>query len=385
VESLRAPFLFGSNLRVNPDNPKLNPRVLVVRLGAMGDVLHALPAIAMLRRALPEAKIGWVIERRWRELLCAPEVDLKGSRGAGRPLVDDVHLVDTRAWRKNLFSPDTRSEFMAVVRAMRTREYDAALDMQGAIKSSIIAQLSGADTALGFRKPREFLARLLYNTLVDGRAEHVIEQNVEVVQTWMEEIGLSRVTSTLQPGTALLPRDKASEARMDATLSSLGLAGLSSGRPPLAILNPGAGWEAKQWAPARYGELATRLASRGLRSIVNYGPGEESLAREAVSASSGAAVALSSSLSELMALARRSDLFVGGDTGPMHLAALLGVKTIALFGPTDPARNGPYWAGTRVLRDSASVTSYSHKRTTDAGLDKITVERVVDEIDGLLD
>jgi heptosyltransferase I len=367
-------------LRVKPANPKLNPRALVVRLGAMGDVLHALPAVAMLRRALPEAKIGWVIERRWRELLCAPEVELAGSRGAGRPLVDEVHLVDTHAWRQHLLGAETRRNFLSAVRAMRMREYDAALDMQGAIKSAVVAELSGAKVTLGFRRPREPAARWLYNTLVDGRAEHVIEKNVEVVQTWLEEIGLSRATSTLQPGTALLPRDQATEARIDATLESMGL-----GRSPIAILNPGAGWGAKQWAPACYGELATRLAACGLRSLINYGPGEESLARQAVAASDGNAVALFSSLSELMALARRAQLFVGGDTGPMHLAALLGVKTVALFGPTDPAINGPYWAGTRVLRDPASITNYSHKRAHDPGLEKITVERAMAEIDALFD
>ena len=101
-------------------------------------------------------------------------------------------------------------------------------------------------------------------------------------------------------------------------------------------------------------------------------------------ASNGRALALPTTLSEFIALARRAHLFVGGDTGPMHLAALLGVKTVALFGPTDPARNGPYWAATRVLRDPASITSYSHKRTTDSGLEKLTVERVLAEIDTLL-
>ncbi len=352
----------------------------MVRLGAMGDVLHALPAVAMLRRALPEARIGWVVERRWRELLCAPEVELAGSRGAGRPLVDEVHLVDTRGWRKRLLDPETRREFQAAIQGMQARHYDAALDLQGAIKSAVIAKLSGARTTLGFRQPREHLARWLYDTHADGRAAHVIEQNLELVQTWLEEIGLSRVTATLNPGTALLPRDKASEARLEAMLQSAGLV-----RSPIAILNPGAGWGAKQWSPARYGELASRLASRGLRPVVNYGPGEAQLARDAVAASGGSAVAFSTSLSELMALARRGQLFIGGDTGPMHLAALLGVKTVALFGPTDPARNGPYWAGTRVLRDPASVTSYSHKRTEDAGLQKITVARVMAEIDALLD
>ncbi len=379
MESRWTPILSGSNLRVTAADTKMRPRALVVRLGAMGDVLHALPAVAMLRRALPEAQIGWVVERRWRELLCAPGVELAGSRGAGRPLIDEVHLVDTRGWRKRLLAPETRSEFQSAIRGLRERHYDAALDLQGAIKSSVVAKLSGAGLVLGFRKPREALARLLYNTLADGRAAHVIEQNVELVQTWLEEIGLARATSALPPGTALLPRDKTSEARIGDALQSMGLA-----RSPLAILNPGAGWGAKQWAPARYGELAASLAARGLRSIVNYGPGEEALAHETVAASQGAAVELSGSLSELMALARRSQLFVGGDTGPMHLAALLGVKTVALFGPTDPARNGPYWAGTRVLRDPASITSYSHKRTADPGLENITVERVLSEVDALL-
>ena len=367
-------------MRVDPTNPKLNPRVLIVRLGAMGDVLHALPAVAMLRRALPEARIGWVIERRWRELLVAPELEPAGSRGAGRPLVDEVHLVDTRAWRKNLFNPETRRHFLAVTRDMRAREYAAALDLQGAIKSAVVARLSGAEMILGFRHPREGIARLLYNAVAEDRAAHVIEQNVEAVQSWLEAIGLSRATSALQPGAALLPRARSAEARVAATLAAHGLA-----TSPFAILNPGAGWRAKQWSPARYGELACRLAARGLRSVVNYGPGEEELAQQTVAASEGSAISLSSSLSDLMALARRSRLFVGGDTGPMHLAAMLGVKTVALFGPTDPARNGPYWAGTRVLRDSASFTSYSHRRTSDAGLDKITVERVLDEISVLLD
>ena len=367
-------------MRVKTDNPKLNPRALIIRLGAMGDVLHALPAVAMLRRALPEAQIGWAVERRWRELLCAPEVELAGSRGSGRPLVDEVHLLDTRAWRKHPFAPETRTALAAVRRSMRAREYDAALDLQGSIKSAVVAKLSGAATILGFRHPRESLPRILYNSLSDNRAPHVIEQNVELVQTWLEEIGLSRATSTLQPGAALLPRDRSSDARIDATLRAIGF-----GKSPFAILAPGAGWPAKQWPAQRYGELAVQLDERGLRSIINYGPGEEALAQEAASASNGHAVPLFSSLSELMALARRAQLFVGGDTGPMHLAAMLGVRTVALFGPTDPARNGPYWVGTRVLRDPASTTNYSHRRTEDAGLENLTVDCVLSEIDALLD
>jgi heptosyltransferase-1 len=354
--------------------------VLIVRLGAMGDVLHALPAVAMLRRALPEAHVGWVIEQRWRELLCAPGSVLAGSRSSGRPLVDEVHLVDTRRWRNQLFGAATRHEFREAIDSLRANQYAAAIDLQGAVKSAVLARLSGAGMILGFRHPREGVARWLYSISADGRSAHVIEQNVELLQCWLEQIGLARATSALQPGAALLPRDRQSEAAIGEKLESLSLA-----HEPLAILNPGAGWGAKQWPPPRYGELAVALAARGLRSLVNYGPGEEELARQAVEASRGCAVALSSTLSELMALARRAQLFIGGDTGPMHLAALLGVRTVALFGPTDPARNGPYWSGTRVLRDPASTTSYSHRRTTDDGLEKISVKAVLDEAAALLD
>jgi heptosyltransferase I len=418
-----------ADVRRSPANPEMNPRALIVRLGAMGDVIHALPAVAMLRHALPEAQIGWVVEQRWRELLCAPGIELAGPPCAGRPLLDELHLVDTRAWRKRPFSPAVGREFLSAIHLLRARHYDAALDLQGAIKSALLARLSGAGLVLGFRQPRESLARWLYGSVADGRrasatggpsvgpypspnpSAHVIEQNVELVQSWLERIGhspgeqvhrqeqeqsllphicqrpadmghpalVAPATAALLPGTNLLPRDPASEARIADILEATGLS-----RSPIAILNPGAGWAAKQWAPSRYAELAIHLAARGLRSVVNYGPGEQTLAGAVVAASNGRAVALPTTLSEFIALARRGHLFVGGDTGPMHLAALLGVRTVALFGPTDPARNGPYWAATRVLRDPASTTSYSHRRTLDSGLEKLTVERVLAEIDALL-
>jgi len=354
------------------------PRVLIVRLGAMGDVVHALPAVAQLRSALPEAHIGWVVEQRWRELLCAPGTELAGPRSPGRPLLDELHLVDTRAWRKSPFSPAVRHEFGSAIGRMRRRHYDCVIDFQGAIKSALLARLAGTELVLGFRQPRESPARWLYRLSVETRSAHVIEQNQELVQAAMQRMGLSSDAALLPPGAALLPSDPDSEARIGSMLDARSLS-----RSPIAILNPGAGWAAKQWAPARYAELAVRLSQRGLPSVINYGPGEKDLAEEVAAASNGRALALPTTLSEFIALARRAHLFVGGDTGPMHLAALLGVRTVALFGPTDPARNGPYWPGTRVLRDSASITSYSHKRATDAGLEQLSVEQVLAQIDTL--
>jgi heptosyltransferase-1 len=367
--------------RIDPGNPKLNPRLLLLRLGAMGDVLHALPAVAMLRRALPEARIGWVVERRWRELLCAPETPLAGARSSGRPLVDELHLVDTRRWRKQLLSAQTRNEFRNVLAALRAAGYDAAIDLQGAIKSAALGWLARADLLLGSGSPREGPARWLYAVRARPVGAHVIEQNVELLEVLMEQLGLSRASSALQPGAALLPRSRPSDTAIEQRLREMGVETREE-RAPFAILNPGAGWGAKQWPAARYGELAVKLETLGLRSVINYGPGEEPLARAAQEASRGHAALHTGSISELIALSRRARLFVGGDTGPMHLAALLGVRTIALFGPTDPARNGPYWPCSAVLRDAASRTSYSHRRQSDAGLERISAEQVMEKIEG---
>ena len=359
--------------------PAAAPRVLIVRLGAMGDILHALPSVAAIRSLLPESQIGWAVERRWRELLCAPDAELSGARGAGRPLVDTLHLADTRTWRKKLLAGQTRREFANFCRVLREGHYDAVLDLQGAIKSAVVARIAGVSAVIGFSHPREGVAAALYHTTVSTSAANVIEQNAEMVQSWLRGAGCTG-ESALPSGASLLPRHTASELRVESLLHSFGFVGA-----PFAILTPGAGWAAKQWPAERYGELAGRLARRGMRSVVNYGPGEAALADDVAAASRGAAVALCSSISELVALTRRASLFVGGDTGPMHLAALLGTKTLALFGPTDPARNGPYWPGTRSLRDAASVTNYSHRRTEDAGLHSLCIERVIEEVSALLD
>jgi len=144
-----------------------------------------------------------------------------------------------------------------------------------------------------------------------------------------------------------------------------------------AILNPGAGWGAKQWPSERYGDVAQALARQGLRPIINFGPREEALAKVAEAASAGTAQALSFSVGELIALTRRARLFIGGDTGPMHLAAALHVPIVALFGPTDPERNGPYRTPSLVLRNPASATNLSHRMEPDKGLLAITTEEVV--------
>jgi heptosyltransferase-1 len=169
---------------------------------------------------------------------------------------------------------------------------------------------------------------------------------------------------------AILPCDPIAEEAVERRLRALDIR-------DTAILNPGAGWGAKQWPSERYGEVAQALARQGLRPIINFGPREEALAKVAEAASAGTAQALSFSVGELIALMRRARLFIGGDTGPMHLAAALHVPVVALFGPTDPERNGPYRTPSLVLRNPASATSLSHRMEPDQGLLAITTAEVV--------
>lgn len=344
-------------------------RLLIVRLSAMGDVIHTLPAAQALREAFPNAMIGWMIEERWAELLCAPGTPRRGPRSAQRPLVDWVHPVNLTGWRKSLFSISTAQEIAKVWNDVRAVCYDVAVDLQGAMRSAVLARWSGARVVYGAAEPRESPASLWYMRRAIACGAHVIEQNVSVVEAVAQR--------KLSMPHAELPRDPATEER-----TAEGLA--QGGVHDFAILNPGAGWGAKRWPAERYGQVARWLAAAGICPLVNYGPGEEDLFRTVLAASGGAARPTKGSITELIALTRRARLFIGGDTGPLHLAAALQVPVVGIFGPTDPARNGPYRNRGVVLRNPASPTTHARRSAPDEGMLEIGVEAVVDAARTLL-
>jgi heptosyltransferase-1 len=344
-------------------------RVLIVRLSAMGDVIHTLPAAQAVREAFPNAMIDWLIEERWAELLCSPGTPRRGRRSAQRPLADWVHTVDLRGWRKSLFAISTLQHIARLWNDVRSARYDIAVDLQGAIRSAVLARWSGARVVLGAAEPRESPASLWYTRRVIARGAHVIEQNLSLARA---------ITGTeLKVARVQVPRDEDVEQRIGQRLTEAGVG-------EFAILNPGAGWGAKRWPAERYGRVAQALAAQGVRSILNYGPGEEELVRETETASDGAALKMKCSITELIALTRRARLFIGGDTGPMHLAAALQVPVVAIFGPTDPARNGPYGTRSIVLRNPASPTTHARRPEPDEGLLSIGADTVVDAARRLL-
>jgi lipopolysaccharide heptosyltransferase I len=330
-------------------------KILIVRLGAMGDVIHAIPAAASLRIMFPDAQIGWVIENRWRELL------------GFRSLVDFVHVVDTRSWRKHPLKWATLLQIKKALKGMRAQKYDIAIDFQGAMKSSLMATLSGAAERYGFADPWEKPASLFYTHPARVKGNHVVERNIELVLTLAGKYPRDLEISGWTP---VLTHEEL-HGWAESRIRDLGLA------PPFAILNPGAGWGAKQWPTERYTEVARLLGDQGIRSLVNYGPGEEKLAQQIERSSGRHAVASTFTISQLMAITREAALFVGGDTGPLHLAAFLKIPVVAIFGPTDPTRTGPYGTRSIVLRDSSSTTSHKRYRETEAGLLNITTAQVL--------
>lgn len=321
-------------------------RILIVRVGAMGDVLHALPAVAALRLALPAAHIGWAIDPRWAPLLRSE---------AGRlPIVSTLHLVDTRRWT----SKNVLSEIANLRRELRAERYDLAIDLQGNIRSALIGRVAGTRSLTGSDTPRERPARLLYTQAVALKEAHVIRQAAELIAAALQ--------IPIVPLRPELPIDPQSEAWAEPFAKS-----------PLILIAPTAGWGAKQWPLARYAALIPRLEAQGYRVVVNAIP---------ASLSNLPAESVPSTLAQLIALTRRAALVVGGDTGPIHLAAALGRPTLALFGPTDPARNGPHFpdSHTHALRHPISRTDHHRTAAPDPGLERITVEQVLEAALALL-
>jgi heptosyltransferase-1 len=346
----------------NPERERL--RVLVVRLGAMGDVLHAMPAVAALRAQLPGCHVGWVIEPRWAPLLRSDAAAL--PRTPAMPLVEVVHTAPARRWAREPFATSTWRAMQGLRRELHAQRYDLAIDLQGAVRSALIGRASGAEL-VGEAEPREGPARWLFQRRMATRGVHVIEQAAEV---------LAGATSLrLTPELPAIPVDCAAETRVRAMLPDA---------TPLVLLHPGAGWGAKRWPAERYGAVAAALARRGYSGVVNRAPGEEALAADVARSSGGAAQDIATDMGELIAMTRRCALAIGGDTGPAHLACALGKPIVGIYGPTDPARNGPWGVPFRVLRHPESRRDHARRSAPEAGLLTIEPEEVLDAVDELM-
>ena len=324
-------------------------RILLVRLGALGDIVHAIPVAAALRRAFPTARIDWLVSAKHREIL------------------DLVPVIDRR-----LVINDRTTSLVGAIRELRKARYDVAVDLQGLLKSALLARASGAARVVGFaaRYLREPLARPFYTDAFDpGRGgiydpretRHVVQINLGL----LEALGLRTSTPEfpIEPVASDVARQIADRTR---------------GR--YALLNAGAAWPNKRWPAARFGAVAAALRDRhALASIATWGPGERAIAEDLVASSNGAAMlSPPTSIADLVALSRGAALMISGDTGPTHIATALGTPVVGIFGPTRPSRNGPWAPGDVAVSRDAICQCHHLRRCRRATMCVMDIE--VDEV-----
>lgn len=338
-------------------------RFLIVRLGALGDIVHAIPVAVALRRAFPDAQIDWIVSSKHREIL-----ELV-------PVLSRTIIVNDREGAPGGMS------VMSAVAQLRRQHYDVAFDLQGLLKSALLARGSGARRVIGFnrRYARESMASLFYTERHDpggaglfapAETRHVVQINLSVLRT----LGLD----VEQPVFAL-------DAPASPTIAQL-LARVSG---PFVLLNIGAAWPNKRWPAEYFGALAATLQQRrGMRSVVLWGPGERALAERVVQTSGGAAVAAAeTTIGDIAALAAAATVMVSGDTGPTHIATAVGTPLVGIYGPTRPERNGPLGADDLTV-SRASVCRCHHLRQCRLQrmcLMDITVDEVLAAVERRLD
>jgi lipopolysaccharide heptosyltransferase I len=312
------------------------PRFLIVRLGSLGDVIHAIPGVAALIDRHRDARVDWIVDPRYVDLV-------KSVQRIGR-----VIPFDTRQGLGSL---------IGTARWLRRERYDAVIDLQGLIKSAVLARIAGARRTIGFTSDhlREPLARVFYTETHDpGGVVHVIDQDLAL----MRALGVQEMT-------VRFPLDVPPRATPNGYV----------------LINPGAAWPNKRWPPDRFGALAAAIRERhGLRSLVLWGPGEEAVAAAVVASSRGAAEpAPATSITDILAVAKNASLMVSGDTGPLHMAGAVGTPIVALFGPTRAERNGPWSpADITISRFDRCVCHYERRCRRDRPcIDDITVDEVV--------
>ena len=334
----------------------MTKRILIVRLSAIGDCILSLPVLNSIRRNFPDSRIGWVIEGAASQLIY------------GHAALDDMFVVPRRAFR----SPRALWAFASQLRAWKP---DITLDLQGLTKSSLIAWLSGAKNRLGFQcdqfEGRE-LSRVLNNRLYKPESEHIVERSLELLR--LLGVNDSKVTFDL-------PEHDNDTKFADRTLRSKQLVGR------FAIINVGAGWVSKIWPSDRYASIARHLGEKwGTPSVVVWsGQQEKQAADHVVAESCGyATLAPSTTLTQLGSLIRRASLFVGSDTGPMHLSVALGTPTIGLIGPMPIERVCPYGANNAGVQN-VRLLKTANRKTDCTPMLSIFSEHVIQVCDQLMD
>ena len=336
------------------------PKILILKFSALGDVVHTLPFAATLRKSLPNSHITWMVEERYQDLLL------------DNPDINEVIPLRTKVWRKN-WTSKSFGEIFDTIKALRQRNFDMVFDLHGLLKSGVIARLSGAPTRVGFHRKncKEKVSSLFTNHKAAYMAGglHIVDMYLRLLQCTLDQVTETKFFPLKVPDEANKKITSFFDQHPDLT-----------SRPIIAI-NPGAGFESKQWELARFAELADRISEELKHSIMlTWGPGEDFKAQQiSVSMKQQSWIAPPTSILESIALYKRMVLLVSCDSGPLHLSAAENIPTVSIFGPTDPVRNGAYGVNHEMVYKVLSC-SFCWKKTCPLGTKECMNQVTVDEV-----
>jgi lipopolysaccharide heptosyltransferase I len=333
-------------------NPKLTPnlhKILIVKPSSLGDIVHSLPFLNALSERFPKAEIHWVIAKGFEDLL------------TGHPMVKKIWVINKDMWKKLSEIRRSFHEIRVLLRELRKERYDIVIDLQGLLRSGVITRATGSPVRIGFEEAREG-SRFFYTSKIEGGKDiHAVDRYLKIAEFLGCEITEVCFPLPLYADSSLVTRY---------TLPS----------DDYAVMVPGARWKTKRWPPEKFGELSSLLP---IRTVIVGGRGDKSIAKEILASSGGKSVSLvgKTDLKGLIEIIRGARFMVSNDSGPMHIAAALGIPVFAIFGPTDPLRTGPYGEGHTIIREDVPCAPCFKKKCDDMKcMESLSVEKVYEVI-----
>ncbi|HKZ57705.1 MAG TPA: lipopolysaccharide heptosyltransferase II [Thermodesulfovibrionales bacterium] len=323
----------------------LPKKILVVKPSSLGDVVHSLPFLNALRERFPKAEIHWVIAKGFEDLL------------TGHPMVKKIWVINKDMWKKLSQIRSSFQEIRILLKELRKERYDIVVDLQGLLRSGVITRATGSPVRIGFEEAREG-SRFFYTSKIEGGKDiHAVDRYLKIAAF----LGCD-ITEVCFP----LPLSFNSELRTPNSAFS----------DDYAVMVPGARWKTKRWSPENFGELASLLP---IKTVIVGGRGDKGIAKEILASSGSKSVSLvgNTDLKGLIEIIRGARFIVSNDSGPMHIAAALGIPVFAIFGPTDPVRTGPYGRGHTVIREEILCSPCFKKNCGDLKcMESLSVEKV---------
>jgi lipopolysaccharide heptosyltransferase I len=332
----------------NPKLTALPKKILIVKPSSLGDVVHSLPFLNALRESFPKAEIHWVIAKGLEDLL------------TGHPMINKIWVINKDMWKKLSHIHNSLHELRILLKRLRKEKYNIVVDLQGLLRSGIIALSTGSSLRVGFREAREGSRFFYTHTIKGGKDVHAVDRYLKIA-SFLD----CRIDDVCFP----LPLSFNSSLLTDLSIPK-----------HYAVVAPGARWETKRWPPEKYGELTSLLP---LHTVIVGSRADEGIAEEIQSFSKGKAISLAgkTTIKDLIEVIRGAQFFISNDSGPLHIAAALGIPVFAIFGPTDPVRTGPYGKNHTVIRENISCSACFRRICSDLKcMKKLSAEKVFEAI-----